>query len=73
MRSKETTDAPVQLAWRKSSYSGGDGGSCLEVADGLVGTVPVRDSKVPHGPVVAVPDAAWGAFVGAVKAGAFPR
>ncbi|MFF4174543.1 DUF397 domain-containing protein [Streptomyces sp. NPDC001750] len=31
--------------WRKSSYSNGDGGDCLEVADGHLGLVPVRDSK----------------------------
>lgn len=30
--------------WRKSSYSGGEGGSCVEVAD-TPGTVAVRDTK----------------------------
>ncbi|HZG04566.1 MAG TPA: DUF397 domain-containing protein, partial [Streptomyces sp.] len=26
-------------AWRKSSYSNGDGGACVEVADGFPGVV----------------------------------
>jgi hypothetical protein len=38
--------------WRKSSYSNGDGGNCVEVADGYPGVVPVRDSKVPTGPTL---------------------
>lgn len=52
-------------AWRKSN---GDGGACVEVADGLTGVVPVRDSKLPDGPVIVVPAGAWAAFVTAVKA-----
>ncbi|MFF4604481.1 DUF397 domain-containing protein [Streptomyces sp. NPDC001339] len=38
------------LNWIKSSYSGGNGGSCVEVATNVPGVVPVRDSKDPHGP-----------------------
>ncbi|MFC9506943.1 DUF397 domain-containing protein [Streptomyces sp. NPDC057002] len=49
--------------WRKSSYSNGDGGNCLEVADGIPGTVPVRDSKLEDGPVVLVGTAAWSLFI----------
>ncbi|MYT68769.1 MULTISPECIES: DUF397 domain-containing protein [unclassified Streptomyces] len=49
--------------WRKSSYSNGDGGHCVEVADGVPGVVPVRDSKNPGGPVVTVTGNAWRAFV----------
>ncbi|MGH3313955.1 MAG: DUF397 domain-containing protein [Streptomyces sp.] len=58
-------------AWRKSSYSNGDGGSCVEVADGFEGVVPVRDSKVLDGSVLIIPAGGWGAFVGAVKNGHF--
>ncbi|MEU6704324.1 DUF397 domain-containing protein [Streptomyces wuyuanensis] len=54
--------------WRRSSYSNGSGGDCVEVADGLPGVVPVRDSKLPDGPVLVVPASAWAAFVTAVKA-----
>ncbi|MET8095256.1 DUF397 domain-containing protein [Streptomyces sp. NPDC005236] len=49
--------------WRKSTYSDDNGGSCLEVADGVPGVVPVRDSKVPAGPVLLVGADAWTAFV----------
>ncbi|WP_326661326.1 DUF397 domain-containing protein [Streptomyces sp. NBC_00385] len=58
--------------WRKSSYSNGDGGACLEVAD-APGVNPVRDSKLRDGPVLLVPDRAWGSFVEAVKAGSISR
>lgn len=54
--------------WRKSSYSGGDGGDCLEVADGHpTTTVPVRDSKNPEGPKLTFRAASWAAFVEGVK------
>ncbi|MFF7448276.1 MULTISPECIES: DUF397 domain-containing protein [unclassified Streptomyces] len=53
--------------WRKSSYSGGSGGDCLEVADGHPTTVPVRDSKNPRGPKLVFGAASWAAFVEAVK------
>ncbi|MFF2812336.1 DUF397 domain-containing protein [Streptomyces sp. NPDC058000] len=50
-------------AWRRSSYSNGTGGNCVEVADGLPGIVPVRDSKDPHGPALVFSAAAWSAFL----------
>ncbi|MFE4615241.1 DUF397 domain-containing protein [Streptomyces sp. NPDC056747] len=53
--------------WRKSSYSDGDGGNCVEVRDDVPGVVPVRDSKVADGPVLVVPAAAWSAFVADIK------
>ncbi|MGP3971874.1 DUF397 domain-containing protein [Streptomyces sp. 6N223] len=59
--------------WRKSSYSLGDNGDCLEVADGVPGVIPVRDSKNPHGPALAIPAAGWSGFVAAVKGGRFGR
>jgi hypothetical protein len=59
-------DFPGAARWRKSTYSNGEGGSCVEVADGVPGIVPVRDSKVPDGPVVLVNPAAWTGFVDAV-------
>ncbi|GAA3788401.1 DUF397 domain-containing protein [Streptomyces phyllanthi] len=56
--------------WRKSSYSNGDGGNCVEVA-ALPGTVPVRDSKTAHhgGPVLLFRTPAWTAFLAEVKQG----
>jgi hypothetical protein len=52
--------------WRKSTYSDGNGGSCVEVADGVPGVVPVRDSKVPGGDVLVIGSAAWAEFIGAL-------
>jgi hypothetical protein len=49
--------------WRKSSRSGGNGGDCVEVADGLAGVVGVRDSKDPIGPPLVFTRTAWSAFV----------
>jgi hypothetical protein len=44
--------------WWKSSYSGGDTNTCVEVAvEGA--RVLVRDSKRREGPVLVFPAAAW--------------
>ncbi|MGA5429080.1 DUF397 domain-containing protein [Streptomyces koyangensis] len=62
------------FTWFKSSYST-DGGQCVEVAADLVashGVVPVRDSKVQSGPVLALPASSFSAFVTGIKAGDFP-
>ncbi|MFF4471536.1 DUF397 domain-containing protein [Streptomyces sp. NPDC001599] len=51
------------LEWFKSSYSGSEGGECVEVAQ--EGTaVHIRDSKAPQGHVTVGPGA-WAAFLGA--------
>jgi hypothetical protein len=57
--------------WRKSSYSGSNGGACVEVARNLPGAVAVRDSKDPDGPKLAFAPAEWAAFTAGVKAGQF--
>ncbi|MCX4962878.1 DUF397 domain-containing protein [Streptomyces virginiae] len=66
------------MLWRKSSYSGNTGGDCVECAPlgsaawrkasysgtiGGDGTVAVRDSKNPGGPVFTVTADAFTAFV----------
>lgn len=61
----------VQADWRKSSYSNGNGGACVEVARNLPGAVTVRDSKDPDGPNLAFAPAQWQAFTSSVKAGHF--
>lgn len=61
---------PNAAVWRKSSYSNGSGGACIEVARNLAGLVPVRDSKDPAGPVLVFPAESWAAFVSAVRSGA---
>ncbi|MDN3285787.1 DUF397 domain-containing protein [Streptomyces thermocarboxydus] len=50
------------LHWFKSSYSGGEGGECVEVAT-LPASVHVRDSKDTGRGTFTVPPAAWSAFV----------
>lgn len=54
--------------WRKSSYSGGNGGGCVEVADNRPGLVGVRDSKNPAGAVLTVRPQDWRTFTAALKA-----
>ncbi|MFE7299730.1 DUF397 domain-containing protein [Streptomyces sp. NPDC057579] len=58
--------------WIKSSYSGDNGGDCIEVAPAIPGVVPVRDSKVSGGPVLVFPEAGLSSFVAAVKRGELP-
>ncbi|MFD7706100.1 DUF397 domain-containing protein [Streptomyces sp. NPDC059785] len=57
-----------ELAWFKSSYSGSDGDSCVEVAmSGAAAeateTVHVRDSKLRRSPQLAVTSATWRHFI----------
>ncbi|WP_055482708.1 DUF397 domain-containing protein [Sphaerimonospora mesophila] len=59
--------------WRKSSYSGSNGGQCVEVAENLPGVVAVRDSKDPDGPALVFTPEEWRAFISGVKAGDFDR
>jgi Domain of unknown function (DUF397) len=55
------------VAWRTSSYSGSNGGTCVEVA--TVGpAVAVRDSKHPDGPLLTFPVDAWRTFADQLKA-----
>ena len=53
--------------WRKSSYSGSNGGACVEVARNLPGVVAVRDSKDPHRPALVFSRADWAAFMAALR------
>ncbi|MBL3668633.1 DUF397 domain-containing protein [Streptomyces sp. M2CJ-2] len=53
--------------WRKSTYSDGGGGDCLELADNIPGTVPVRDSKNPTGTTLLIGTSAWAAFVEGIR------
>jgi hypothetical protein len=55
--------------WRKSSYSGANGGNCVEIA-AAARTVVVRDSKDPDGPVLAFRPNDWERFADRVKADA---
>jgi hypothetical protein len=57
----------IKAQWRKSSYSGNNGGQCVEVARNLPGVVAVRDSKNP-GPALVLPPAAFEALTAAIRA-----
>ena len=57
--------------WRKSSYSGSNGGACVEVAQNVRGVVAMRDSKNPAGFGLAFGPAQWTAFAAAIKSGEF--
>lgn len=61
------SEAPALPAarWRKSSYSGSEGGECVEVAVLPDGRVAVRDSKDPAGPALVFAAAAFTAFTAA--------
>jgi hypothetical protein len=54
------------LPWRKSSYSGGQSGNCVEVA--TLTTTVVRDSKAPHSGFLLLGAATWHALRAAVTA-----
>ena len=76
------------VTWRKASYSGGNGGGCVEVgvwrkATGNGGDcvevastgkplIAVRDSKDPNGPKLAVTRSTWESFIQRVR-GATPN
>ncbi len=60
-----------RAVWQKSTYSGSNGGQCVEVASNLPGVVAVRDSKDPDGPKLAFTADEWAAFTAGVKDGEF--
>lgn len=59
------------LNWRKSSYSGGNGGSCVEVAN--ADEVLVRDTTDRSGPVLRFTPDAWRRFAVQVKRSLAPE
>ncbi|WP_079148832.1 DUF397 domain-containing protein [Streptomyces agglomeratus] len=61
-----------QLKWRKSSYSGQNGGDCVECAvPASQAKVYVRDSKNAQGPCLGFEPQAWSQFVEAAVADSF--
>jgi len=62
-----------ELAWRTSSYSGTQGGNCVQVA-GHGGLIWVRDTKEHgRGPVHRFTAAGWAAFLAGVRHGDFDQ
>ena len=52
--------------WRTASYSGANGGECVEVAS-TDEAVMVRDTKNRAGATLSVPANAWQTFIAAMK------
>ena len=55
----------MESSWRKSSYSGDNGGECVEVASAAA--VLVRDTADRTGPVLTFTADAWRAFTAAIR------
>jgi hypothetical protein len=53
-------------AWRKASYSSGNGGNCVEVGLGL-DAVAVRDTRDRDGVTLSVPVGAWASFTASLR------
>ena len=59
----ESTEILTGIQWRKSSYSGDQGGDCVEIGE-MTTAVAIRDSKDPAGPILTVGPATFTAFLG---------
>jgi Domain of unknown function (DUF397) len=62
-------DGLDRAEWRTSSYTGSNGGNCVEVARNLPGIVAVRDSKDRTDPVLTFSPEQWDTFTGGLKSG----
>jgi hypothetical protein len=61
-------DNTSRAQWRTASYSGSNGGACIEVAvDPDGGDVLVRDTKDRRGPRLGFGSGAWRTFTSALK------
>ena len=52
----------MESNWRKSSYSGDQGGDCVEIAEAPT-AIAIRDSKTPAGPILTLDPATFTTFV----------
>jgi hypothetical protein len=62
----------MKAVWIKSSLSLANG-NCVEVAELPSGSVGVRSSRDPDGPVLEFTQAEWDAFLGGARRGEFDR
>ncbi|WP_405685562.1 DUF397 domain-containing protein [Streptomyces sp. NBC_00057] len=61
-----STPDPQPMRWVKSTYSGGDGGQCIEWCPDharATGEFLIRDSKNPNGPRLALTHAGFAGLV----------
>ncbi|MER6733735.1 DUF397 domain-containing protein [Streptomyces puniciscabiei] len=52
----------MESNWRKSSYSGDQGGDCVEIAEAPT-VIAIRDSKTPAGPILTLDPATFTTFL----------
>ncbi|MDH6139534.1 transcriptional regulator with XRE-family HTH domain [Kitasatospora sp. GP30] len=71
--SPELQPLPTAMSWFKSSYTGENGGQCVQTSHDLrpLGLMPIRDSKNPDGPALTFPTTSFSAFVNGVKSAGF--
>ncbi|MET7383195.1 DUF397 domain-containing protein [Streptomyces sp. NPDC005526] len=62
MNTADSSAAALELHWLKSSYSGAEGGDCVEIAAAVEG-IHIRDSKARSGPVLTIAPDAWAGLV----------
>jgi Domain of unknown function (DUF397). len=63
-------DELAAASWRRSSYTGSNGGNCVEVAPLPGARVAVRDSKQNgQGPVLILNSQQWSALIGGIARG----
>ncbi|MBT2413015.1 DUF397 domain-containing protein [Streptomyces sp. ISL-12] len=65
MKNAESSTVASGRTWSKSSYSGAEGGQCVEIAAGTT-AIHIRDSKNATGPVLTLSSGAWAGFVKSV-------
>jgi hypothetical protein len=61
---------PTELNWFKSSYSGGNGGGCVEVAL-APGHIYVRNTRNHTEGILDFTEAEWNAFLAGARDGEF--
>jgi Domain of unknown function (DUF397) len=62
----------MNAPWVRSSFSFANG-NCVEIAGLPGGTVGIRDSRDPGGPVLRFTRAEWAAFLGGARRGELER
>jgi hypothetical protein len=60
-----------ELSWRKSSYSGNGGASCVEVGTGLPGMVAIRDTTRHEDGMHVVQSTVFTSLLADVRSGRF--
>jgi Domain of unknown function (DUF397) len=60
-------EALNRTIWRKSSYSGTNGGGCVEAGVPGIGLILVRDTTNRDGSVLSITVEAWQSFASSLK------